>query len=230
MKSVALVGCGFLGSLFSVEMAKRAFAFKEELMVGAIDPKMVEGRNAANQLFDPGMADHNKAELISKVFGWYGLVAKWSPDKVTEDNINDLQPYDFIVCAVDNIPARQLLWKYAVGRDIPLLSMGISQGGTGSVEWTKLPFDNNSFSPMQLANVPEAKLKKMGEVKKLPPCELVGFRGLGLNVALAAAKSYWIYRGFDPELHVLGQIEGGPKGMITSWQATNTGHKLLGAA
>lgn len=229
---ITVVGCGFLGGLFVEEICKRSFAFHEEIDLKLIDPDDVQNRNVANQIFTLVDLHHSKVSVLGNRVTGYGLNVEALAERVEESNIDDLlAETSILVCAVDNIPTRQLLWKYAVGMDLPLLTMGISQGGTGGVEWTHFSkgFDTNPFSPMRLASLSDEKVEALGEVGHLPPCELVGFRGLGLNVALAAAKALWIYKGWDAEKHVFPEAKGEP-GTMTTWEATNMSHKLTGAS
>jgi hypothetical protein len=227
---ITVVGCGFLGSLFVEEVAKRSFAYHEPVTLRLIDPDKVEERNSANQLWDPSDAGALKVNCLGSRLSRYSLDYYTFPMRLTEDSAKELlYGTQLLVCAVDNIPTRVLLWQMSVALDIPLLSMGISQGGTGGVEWTYLSkmVDTNTFSPARLALVKD--VEALGKVEHLPPCELVGFRGLGLNVALSAAKALWIYIGWDAERDAHPTGHGDP-GKMTMWEASNYGHKLTGVS
>lgn len=225
---VALIGCGFLGSLFAEEASKRAFAYHEELEFTLVDPDMIEERNVANQLWGLSDVGVSKVFALSQYIGRYGIDVGIEKEYLDKDNSNDiLLDANVLVCAVDNIAARSFIWERSVAMNLPLLTMGISQGGTGSVDWTHITraVDTNPFSPMRLASLSEDRIAKLGKVGSLPPCELVGFRGLGLNVALAAAKALWIFKGFDAEKEVFPTAKGEP-GTMTTWSATNNGHVM----
>jgi hypothetical protein len=64
--------------------------------------------------------------------------------------------------------------------------------------------------------------------RELKPCELIAFRGLGLNVAIAAAKALGIWFGWDPEKQVVETlgVDVLPN-TASTWSATNTGHQLV---
>jgi hypothetical protein len=230
---ITVVGCGFLGGLFIEEVAKRAFAYHEDEFFVLIDPDDIEDRNVANQIWAPDQVGMPKVMVLMHRLNAYGLQANVHAERVEESNVKDaLTPdNDIIVCAVDNIPSRQLLWKQAVAMGVPLLTMGISQGGTGSIDWTDMTkgFDTNPFSPMRLAGMSDERIAKLGKVGHLPPCELVGFRGLGLNTSLAAAKALWIYKGWDAEREVL-KVPKGEAGTMSTWESTNHLHRLTGAS
>lgn len=228
---ITVVGCGFLGGLFVEEAAKRAFAYHEDVGIKLIDPDNIEARNAANQIWTPDQETAPKVMVLMNRLNAYNLEAQTHIERLEENNTQLLNNTNLLVCAVDNIPTRQLLWKQSVARDIPLLTMGISQGGTGNVDWTYLSkgHDTNPFSPMRLASMNEERIANFGKIATLPPCELVGFRGLGLNTSLAAAKALWIYKGWDAEKHVYVNAQGEP-GTMTTWEATNMGHKLTGVS
>lgn len=226
MKNIHVVGCGFLGSLLVEEACKRAYALHEPYQFSLYDPDVVEERNAANQLWTPDDAGKPKVEVLGqRVLHYPGLATQLFPEKIVQGNSAWLEEADVLICAVDNIPTRQLLWKFSVAKAVPLLNVGISQGGTGAVDWTYEEIDTNPFAVSQGAT--EEELERWGKVDKLPPCELVGFRGLGLNMALAATKALFILQGWDVEGHVHRPGRKAPWGSFTTWQASQAGHSLL---
>ena len=230
MKQVTLVGCGFLGSILLEELCKRAFAFGESLFFSLIDDDEFESRNAANQNVsladvEEGLYKSKRAWQICKSYNQKALRHQIFLDNGNVDELIQ-KPVALVIDAVDNLPTRQLLWKQALKLDIPVLHLGISQGGTGKVEWTLgKGFDNFSLSPVALAGRSIKEIQALTEVETLPPCELVAFRGLGLNTALAAAKAVFIYFGFDPEREILNASDG-EIGVATSWNASNRGHEI----
>lgn len=226
---VALVGCGFLGGLWTVEMAKRAFALKLPMEFTFFDDDQVEARNAANQVFETTDEGLDKADVLAGIAARMGCEVYVHVKRITKENDDLLEGFDLIVCAVDNLEARSLLWQVACRYSVPLLVMGISQQGTGAVDWTALNYqvDTNPFNPTVLATTEEPE--KLGKVESLPPCELVAFRGLGFNVALAGAKAAGIFFGIDPENHVLKNAEDKyHRPRFTTWLADNQSHKMTG--
>jgi hypothetical protein len=123
-----------------------------------------------------------------------------------------------LVSALDNIEARDELWMHALYAKVPLLNLGISQMGTGKVEWTTVDHDQYGLSPV-------ARINMMNYTEKnvtLKPCELIGFRGLGLNMGIAAAKALGIFKGLDPEK----SVKNVKPGTLTAWSADMTSHQL----
>lgn len=223
MNRIGVVGCGFLGSLLAVEVAKREFAHKGGNQFLFVDYDTFEERNAANQdcTVQAGTIKTQKSVWCRLVAKEHGHEATARTAKVVENNIDDLLgDCDILVDAVDHLPSRQLLWTYGVKTGKPVLHLGISLGATGRVEWN----DDFSLSPVALAGMSDAQLKAISSVASsdLPPCELVSFRGLGLNTALAGAKALYIFLGFDPEKHIPSVLAG----TETSWRTTNEGHAL----
>lgn len=223
---IAIVGCGFLGSLVAEEIGKRWFAFDEDENIMCIDFDHVEKRNAANQGFTLSNEGETKADAVCQRLRAHGVRTDRQVIRVEKNNIEAvLADATFIISAVDNIPTRTMLWYYARKHGIPMLSLGVSQQGTGVIEWTHGEYDTYSLNPLAIMGQRE-KLESLANVpRELKPCELIGFRGLGLNVAVAAAKAIGIWKGFDPE-KVLGADEPLPRSTYTTWDATNTGHSL----
>lgn len=221
---IALVGCGFLGSLVAEEIAKRFYAFEmESIPLLLIDFDKVEERNAANQNFtrmDTGMS---KVSVVGNRLNKYGMDSLQIDGRLTRQNIGSFMrrrenlPH-LIIDAVDNLPTRLELWYYAKQHEIPLLHLSLSQGGTGCVEWSVNGHDSWVLSPINTRRKPI-----IPEVKTLPPCELVGFRGVGLNLSLAAAKAVGLWYGRDPEMHAGRDVF---PGTISVWTADNMGHVL----
>lgn len=227
---VKLVGCGFLGSLFAEELAKWSLGLHLAPDIDLFDPDDVEERNVANQLFNLDDIGMGKVHAVGRRLESYGMLTSEMPVPIEADNADTaLQGADIIVCAVDNIPARQLLWSKSIAMDVPLLNLGVSQQGTGSVDWTFMSggIDTNPFGLTQAQDDKQlAAYAKLDQ--KLPPCELIGFRGVGLNMALAATKAFLILYGWDPE-QVVHKEKGqkGPWGTFTTWSARTDGHSLV---
>lgn len=222
---IGVVGCGFLGSLFTEELLKRFFAFKHEEKLLFIDSDRIEERNAANQLWSPSDRDLSKAAALHAQSILYSIPSECMEVRLTQENVSKLlSECRLIIDAVDNLETRTILWKYGVSHKIPILHLGISMFGSGCVDWSAWDefgavFDTWGLSPLALAGKKAPKI----ELPELPPCELVSFRGLGLNTSLAAAKAVGIWLGHDPEKH-MGKIC--PVGIMTTWSSTTLGHSL----
>src|SRR5258708_2277240 len=168
---IHLVGCGFLGSLFTQEVLKLGFALHEHLAFKFYDPDVAEERNMANQLWNPRDLDKPKAEVLAALAHEYGNENFVWPAKLTQESLSQLDDADVVVCAVDNIETRQLLWSHSLNKSVPLLNMGVSQQGTGAVDWTLMErgVDTNPFGLTQGQS--EDELKQYAKLDKLPPCE-----------------------------------------------------------
>lgn len=214
---IVVVGCGFLGSLFVEEVCKLQYALEKPVSLILIDDDKIEERNTANQFFAPVDAGQSKAAILAERAMQYDQEATPIMERVGRDNWPELaEDADLIIDAVDNIPTRQFLWAKAMHANskVPVMHMGLAENGCGMVEWTTKRFDNFSLSPVALAAFAPEQVEKMGQVKKLPPCELNEHRGAGLNTAVAAVKSFAAFSG----------VKGNPK--LISWSTNNEGHQM----
>lgn len=223
---LSLIGCGFLGSLFAEEVAKLFFAHEERLDFVFIDDDIIDQRNPANHLYTPADVDLPKVEALSARARLYGFESLSLPRRLERDS--DLEMHtltsDLIIDAVDNLPTRHLLWELGkLEENLPVLHLGVSQQGTGAVEWTLGEYDTFSLSPINLAARSPEEVAAGVELRSLRPCELVKFRGLGLNTALAGAKAAGIICGLDPTEAALPAR----RGTLTTWVSTNVGHSLI---
>jgi hypothetical protein len=222
---IALVGAGFLGSLFAEELAKRLFAFEFAWEALVIDDDTVDARNPANALYTLRDIRALKAEVLAARLRLYGVPSVALPARVGREHpiTSELLACALVVDAVDNLPTRQWLWELAVAHGVPVLHLGVSQGGTGAVEWTTPVYDSFSLSPVVLADRTPTATADAVQLVTLPPCELVGMRGVGLNLAVAGAKAVAIALGFDAER----AAPPAASNVLTTWSATNTSHTLV---
>lgn len=220
---IALIGAGFLGSIFAEELGKRLFAQEiKDATLLVIDSDTFEERNAANQNIplDKAREGVKKAEWAANLFEQYGFTGETVVGRVEEDNILGWLPPDkveVIVDAVDNIDTRQLLWAYGLKHKIPVMHIGISQEGSGAVEWT-LDFSHDTFtlSPIQLLERPEPP----SVPKRLRPCELIAHRATGFLIAHRGAVSLGHIFGLDPE-EMFPDLVG--RSFCSSWQVSANG-------
>lgn len=218
---IKVVGCGFVGSIFATEFAKLAFAGDMPREFLFIDGDTWERRNAANQ--NVGLLEATeqkpKAQTIADMVRGYEKEAEWEHARVTEDNISMLlHGARVIVDAVDNNKTRQLLYGYGLGQQVPVLHLGISEMGTGTVDWSHPEHDTFALSPAKQAGKPPIKDPKTSH---LPPCELASMRSVGWNTSYCAAMALALYLGFD----AWGWIQGDPRGWMTEWQANRQGYQ-----
>lgn len=216
---IAVVGCGFVGSIFVTEFLKRQFAGKIPRDFIFIDDDIVESRNAANQNFLPSDAGRPKAEVMYDIAIRSGQGATFQKVRLTMENIDALLgDAELIIDGVDNLATRQLLWGYGMRTGKPVLHIGINEDGIGLVEWSHPTHDTFSLGPQHTAG--KTIVDPTSGVT--PPCELARMRGVGLNVGFAAAMAAAIFYGFDPEVHLAGEK---PQGYLTDWIATSGGFK-----
>lgn len=215
---ITVVGCGFVGSVFTTEFLKRAYAGKLPQPYRFIDDDTVEARNCANQNFVLADIGRAKAEVMQAHALNSDREAEYYKTRLTLDNLDQLLDGSVLVVdGVDNLATRQLLWGYAMRTGTPVLHIGISEQGTGKVEWSHP--EHQTFSLRPQMTVGKEIVDPASGVT--PPCELARMRGVGLNAGFAAACAAAIYLGFDPESHLQGET---PAGWFTDWHATPTGY------
>lgn len=224
MAETAVVGCGFVGSLFLEEAFKLCFAGELFPTWRLIDSDIFERRNAANQNVPLTVAHEGlpKAEVMARLAKQYEAPATAHHLRVTRDNIDELLgEASLVVDAVDNLATRQLLWGYCLGRQIPCLHLGITETGTGTVEWSHPEHDTFALAPHRVGSRvitdPESGVK--------PPCELAKMRSVGWLTSYAAAIAWAIYWGFDP--NGFFESNDAARGFLTNWE-TN-GQQLIPA-
>lgn len=218
---LTLVGCGFVGSIFVDEMLKRQFAGKLPQGWRLIDFDVVDNRNAANQNFLVSDEGKLKCNVLRERVDISGLLCEAVPERLTAQNMDAfLDGSMLVIDAVDNLPARQLLWGYAMRTGVPVLHLGITEQGTGKVEWTHPKHDTFSLSPKNTIG----KTIVEPESGVTPPCELARMRGVGLATSFAAAMAASIFLGFDPEAHLKGFNS---HRWMTEWSSSNQGFQPI---
>lgn len=217
---LALVGCGFVGSIFATEYGKLAYAGELPSPVRCFDGDTWERRNAANQDVTVQVADRGEAKAITVARGLsdYYLDATGTQVRITADNIDALLGDAYVIIdAVDNLATRQLLYYFGMRTKCPVLHLGISGMGTGTVEWSTPTFDNFALAPQRLIGKPPVQDPESGVT---PPCELARMRAVGWNTSYCAAVALALFQGFDTWSHLAGQRS---HGWLTSWRAHNEG-------
>lgn len=213
MKYITLVGCGFLGSVFTTEFTKRMYAAKVQLDWRFIDPDIVAMRNVCNQNFSVKDVDRKKVDVMADIVDSHDYnEVEAIPDKLTDANANELLgEADLVICAVDNQKARDAVWVHAVGAKSPTLFLGLSETGTGEVSWSGFEgYDTLSLSPLSRpADWKEAP------AKVFPPCELASNRIHGLILGHRAALAASVFLGQDIEGN-FGPQQRTP-GLMTTW-------------
>lgn len=214
---VVVVGCGFVGSIFTTEFLKRMFAGDLTPQMRFVDDDTVDKRNCANQNFHPSDIGTPKAEVMHKLAATQNLRTEFHKVRLVPDNMEALLTNALLVVdGVDNLASRQLLSSYAQGSGVPVLHIGISEQGTGKVEWSHPKHTTFSLTPARTFG----KVIADPVSGVTPPCELARMRGVGLNAGFAAAIAASICLGFDPESFLEGKDTAG---YLTDWQAHPTG-------
>ena len=217
--TVVVVGCGFVGSIFTTEFLKLMYAGKLPFALRFIDSDTVEERNAANQNFRLLDAGKPKALVMAKLAEDNGREGQWERERLDAGNMEALTAdANLVVDAVDNMATRQLLWGFGMAdTPVPVLHIGIALEGTGNVEWTHPKHDTFSLAPHKVYGQkivdPESGVT--------PPCELVRMRAVGWNTSYAAAVAAALYFGFDPSAHLGGRPS---QGWLTEWAGRVDGH------
>ena len=226
MINLVIVGLGQLGSNLSIEVTKRAYALDMPLSFTLIDGDEVADRNVAAQWFSPKHIGLNKAEAVAREVNEYRHLVDTVPEMLDVSIPPRFPEQSILIDCVDNAATRHGLWMMAITNNIPLMSLGNSEIGTGLVSWTYSTYDTNPFGLN--ANTPD-KIAKLSEPKKneekMPPCELTKFRGLALNTVLAGMESLFLFIGKD----VCGRIPSDvyASGFLTTWSSRIDGYELI---
>lgn len=218
---ITVVGCGFVGSIFTHEALRRLNALEVPWDWGFVDMDLIEKRNCNNQNYTLAENNFPKSEVLASYATDFGVEAEFVIGRVQAMDMDDfpLKESGLIVDAVDNLETRQWLWSFGLEHSIPVMHLGITQDGMGKVEWSTKELDNFSLSPIALRGRTDVKDPSV----ELPPCELARMRGVGLMTGFAGAVSLGHYFGADPE----GFVGGTDKSLLTSWTATTSGMTLL---
>lgn len=231
MINVNIVGVGSLGSTIAVECAKRALATDITLKIHLHDYDVVEKRNTISQYFNPGDIGETKAQVIAYNLHSYNPLVSctYNTDKITNLNIGNKiittsEEYDqnIIIDVVDNLETRQLLWKFGMIKDIPVLHAGMSISENGYVNWNFRQYNTFSLSPEHLKPKTKEDILK-NEGIKIPPCELSSYRTLILNTSMAVVNALFIYLGSD----IAKFVGEDTQGILTNWSTSITGMNLI---
>jgi hypothetical protein len=223
---ISIVGCGMLGSHLAEELSKLCFSQDLfPLRFKFIDFDTWEERNAANQnvsLREAQSGAYKAETCIQYVESYVPFnTAEAVTEKLEPGNLAELLGESaLIIDAVDNIPTRQLLWAFGMGRNIPVMHVGISRKGDGMINWSSGNFENFPYKPQ---NVAGRELQEQDFAE--PPCTMYKYREAALVLVQAAAKAFAFFHGKDP-WELLNGIE--EEGMMTCWTTNPTsGAKLL---
>jgi len=216
---VAIVGCGFLGSLLAEELGRASFSQVIPVNASCWDGDVWETRNAAHQNVSLIQAAKggSKAETAANWLKAYGVGAKWEANRVEEDNVRKLfLEHDLVFDGVDEIQSRQRLWQHSlVGA--PCIHVGIDRNGNGRVDWSSRVFDNFPLAPTRMLRpLPDDDVEE-------PPCDLYRHRITGLMAVQAAIRAFCLFAGRDP----WGIFDGiSIPGVMTSWFVGSIGMEL----
>lgn len=214
---VTLIGCGFVGSVFTTEFMKRAHSGKFTFPYRFVDDDYVDDRNCANQNFTRDQVGLAKAEVMQDLAQRSGYSAEAHKVRLTPENIDTLLDGSVLVVdGVDNLATRQLLWGYAQRTAVPVLHLGISEQGTGRVEWSHPEHNTFGLAPQHTVG----KVIKEPVSGVTPPCELARLRGTGLGVGFCGAVAAAMFFGFDAEAHYDGASTAG---LATEWLTSPSG-------
>ena len=111
MNSVAIIGCGGIGSVFA--SALKSMIDKEQLplldVYTLIDFDSIDPKNLLYQNFKEEDLGKNKAEVLAKRYAF-----KFKNEKVTEEK--QLDPYNKIIICADNTIVRELCYRHCVNK------------------------------------------------------------------------------------------------------------------
>jgi hypothetical protein len=214
--NIIIFGAGALGSEISIELARRAKALEFPLALHIIDYDDVEERNTFSQAFVPEDIGNMKVDSVARITSQFVETAVYPTKIETHKDFPEVENAIMINC-VDNIPARQQAWLWALGTSSPLIHAGLSPDGHGVVNWTTPEHDDFMYPLGQ--EYPET------EEIKLPPCELASLRSLIRGTASAVVESLMIYLGIDSLELIskkwdIGELGGSTKLVCLNWTTT----------
>ena len=210
---IGVIGQGFVGSILISEFARIAYAGVMPRTFRLLDDDRWELRNAANQQVTLAQAEEakGKAETMAAYLRDMNFEAEGIKTRVTEENADELlEGARVIVDAVDNLATRQLLYRVGIQMNVPVLHLGISQMGTGVVDWSHEQHDTFHLAPYRTLG--KTIVDPTSGVT--PPCELARMRSVGWMTSYAAATALSLYLGFDPWGHLGGEDS---RGYLTEW-------------
>ena len=199
---ILVAGCGFLGSWFTRFYAQRAEALNYRATVICLDNDKFEMRNTPTQYLDRSLVGVEKAMIACDTLSKFNIPSRPAIQRLTGENvtgfIEEYGPFSLVVDSFDNYQSRVLCWYIAKSLGIECLHLAISPGGFGRVDWAKSwPLDPG---------------RVMTEVKReeveTPPCELVLYQQLGIQVALrGAVESINHLLGYSYRAWIVSEIE-----------------------
>lgn len=104
MRKILIIGAGGIGS-YLIPMLDKTGLYE----ITVSDPDIVETKNLTYQNYTKGAVGQNKAMVIRDRFASVSFASKFP---ILTDR--QLQGYDLIVCCVDNLDARRLLYRSRV--------------------------------------------------------------------------------------------------------------------
>lgn len=178
---ILIAGCGFLGSWFTRFYAQRASSLQLKTGVFCLDNDKFEMRNTPTQYLDQSLVGVEKAMVACDTFGRFGIDATPAIQRLTSENINEFMEtvadLSLVVDSFDNYESRRLCWYIAKSLEIECLHLSISPNHFGRVDWEKSwPLDPGRV-------LTEVKREEV----ETPPCELVLYQQLGIQIALRGA-------------------------------------------
>lgn len=184
LKPVVFAGLGFLGSWIMRFYVQRAAILKIINPIILIDNGEVEERNLAVQNMNWRHLGVPKTEVAASVAKTYRAsdVAEFR-EKLEIHHIGQFEAC-LIVDAFDNLAARHLTHYMGIHNQCEVIHAAISPSMFGMVEWSH----DWSLDPFRTIGAPPQK-----EQVEIPPCELLEFQMLGVNVALRAAEAMTNY-------------------------------------
>jgi len=207
--TVAIVGCGLLGSMLSRPLSAYAVSLEVDTEIMLVDYDKVEKRNSPSDLGVPGTIGDLKVDVVAKVFESAGIVVNKQAVRVTKKNLWLFKKVDLIVGALDNVESRGLLLEASKMYNVPYIDLGLSLVG-GNVTWSHgdvqtMPFSTNTgYKPDQ---------------DKKPACELVATRIYSAIAVECAVMSIFILTsGHDPASVVYSAIgRQAQQGDLINW-------------
>jgi hypothetical protein len=123
--TIAMAGCGALGSRIALELARPGREFT------LVDDDVIEERNLPTTVFYPHHVGQRKVDSLIEMLYWRsGCLSRTIPRTLNQGRLHWFKEASLVVVTFDNAEARNLCNRL----DVPVVQVGMSVD-TGSVHW-----------------------------------------------------------------------------------------------
>tara|TARA_R110000850_G_scaffold83046_1_gene178304 strand:+ start:5234 stop:5854 length:621 start_codon:yes stop_codon:yes gene_type:complete len=129
-RKVLIIGAGGLGSYLSSFMARISENRQPLYDITIFDDDKVEEKNLSYQNFKVEDIGNFKVKVLDNTLGINSISSKEEYQVLTS---KQMQGYDLVICCVDNLAARRLMYKEGHGEDCPVKWLDLRAQGRNGV-------------------------------------------------------------------------------------------------